>query len=101
MIRRPPKSTLFPYPTLFRSLRTRRHRGRRRFRDRARGGREGVGCRRQEPKSTPLNFSDVSECRMPSFFFNDTATTEIYTLSLPDALPISSDPTSPRPTSLS
>src|ERR1041385_9296591 len=24
------------------------------------------------------------------FFFNDTATTEIYTLSLPDALPISS-----------
>src|SRR3990167_8333823 len=27
---------------------------------------------------------------MPSFFFNDTATTEIYTLSLHDALPISS-----------
>src|SRR5688572_32120642 len=26
----------------------------------------------------------------PSFFFNDTATTEIYTLSLHDALPISS-----------
>src|SRR2546429_6695680 len=26
------------------------------------------------------------------FFFNDTATTEIYTLSLHDALPISSDP---------
>src|SRR5260370_42648036 len=25
----------------------------------------------------------------PSFFFNDTATTEIYTLSLHDALPIS------------
>src|SRR3990172_6920087 len=25
---------------------------------------------------------------MPSFFFNDTATTEIYTLSLHDALPI-------------
>ena len=25
------------------------------------------------------------------FFFNDTATTEIYTLSLHDALPISSD----------
>src|SRR5690348_17880735 len=30
------------------------------------------------------------------FFFNDTATTEIYTLSLHDALPISS-PASPRP----
>src|SRR2546427_11737195 len=26
---------------------------------------------------------------LPSFFFNDTATTEIYTLSLHDALPIS------------
>src|SRR2546430_12952607 len=30
------------------------------------------------------------------FFFNDTATTEIYTLSLHDALPISSKP--PKPT---
>src|SRR5690242_21933203 len=32
----------------------------------------------------------TSSCRMPSsyFFFNDTATTEIYTLSLHDALPI-------------
>src|SRR2546427_3386676 len=33
-----------------------------------------------------------SRCRLPSvflfFFFNDTATTEIYTLSLHDALPI-------------
>src|SRR5947209_17270378 len=27
MIRRPPRSTLFPYTTLFRSLRSRRHRG--------------------------------------------------------------------------
>src|ERR1043165_10238510 len=32
------------------------------------------------------------------FFFNDTATTEIYTLSLHDALPISySNTTSPKP----
>src|SRR5437016_8092112 len=31
--------------------------------------------------------SPPSAC--PSFFFNDTATTEIYTLSLHDALPIS------------
>src|SRR5471030_3426471 len=35
----------------------------------------------------------LSSCRLPSFcsfffFFNDTATTEIYTLSLHDALPI-------------
>ena len=29
--------------------------------------------------------------RQPIFFFNDTATTEIYTLSLHDALPISFD----------
>src|SRR3954462_10030236 len=31
-------------------------------------------------------------CATASFFFNDTATTEIYTLSLHDALPISSCP---------
>src|SRR2546426_6774933 len=31
--------------------------------------------------------------RLSFFFFNDTATTEIYTLSLHDALPISSRPT--------
>src|SRR2546427_12866820 len=30
------------------------------------------------------------------FFFNDTATTEIYTLSLHDALPISSERKDPR-----
>src|SRR3712207_9583358 len=30
------------------------------------------------------------------FFFNDTATTEIYTLSLHDALPISARPVRPR-----
>ena len=31
----------------------------------------------------------VDALRVLSFFFNDTATTEIYTLSLHDALPIS------------
>src|SRR2546425_8700867 len=31
-------------------------------------------------------------CHLPVFFFNDTATTEIYTLSLHDALPISMVP---------
>src|SRR2546430_17214160 len=31
------------------------------------------------------------------FFFNDTATTEIYTLSLHDALPISQGPPAPHP----
>ena len=45
-------------------------------------------------KSTRLNSSHSGQSRMPSSawknFFNDTATTEIYTLSLHDALPISS-----------
>src|SRR5438034_4811911 len=36
---------------------------------------------------------------MSFFFFNDTATTEIYTLSLHDALPISSSPGRRRPAS--
>src|SRR2546427_8797778 len=31
----------------------------------------------------------IGTCRVFFFFFNDTATTEIYTLSLHDALPIS------------
>src|SRR3712207_8969328 len=31
------------------------------------------------------------ECNSEFFFFNDTATTEIYTLSLHDALPISAE----------
>src|SRR3712207_8581560 len=34
---------------------------------------------------------------LPFFFFNDTATTEIYTLSLHDALPISPAPCRPAP----
>src|SRR2546422_11420815 len=33
------------------------------------------------------------------FFFNDTATTEIYTLSLHDALPISDEPPTSSPSS--
>src|SRR5690242_21750439 len=33
----------------------------------------------------------------PSFFFNDPSTTEIYTLSLHDALPTSSRPSGTRP----
>src|SRR5215475_11617315 len=135
MIRRPPRSTLFPYTTLFRSRR--RH-------DAApgdRGPRRRVVARRDR-KSTRLNSSHVKSsyavfclkkkkkrrgiaaslshhrfsppksraafaagdtawvcrafplharlgtARVLFFFFNDTATTEIYTLSLHDALPI-------------
>src|SRR5271166_6595283 len=38
--------------------------------------------------STPFPFAYISDVHL-FFFFNDTATTEIYTLSLHDALPIS------------
>src|ERR1044072_8914917 len=88
MIRRPTRSTLFPYTTLFRS---------------------GVSCSRRrccrrclvselnsdparipatERKGTRMNSSHTCQFPHPSFFFNDTATNEIYTLSLHDALPI-------------
>src|SRR3954449_2224551 len=39
------------------------------------------------PFATP-SFPLSPSCRLLFFFFNDTATTEIYTLSLHDALPI-------------
>src|ERR1044071_6572731 len=95
MIRRPPRSTLFPYTTLFRS-RTR-----------------AASCpiasnpaltanwkrSRSEEHTTELQSRvDISYAvfcvkkrhnRRVFFFFNDTATTEIYPLSLHDALPIS------------
>src|SRR3990172_3789154 len=87
MIRRPPRSTLFPYTTLFRSS----------------GGMERMSLKRAciaprrnsgslawlevDRKSTRLN-SSHGYISYAVFFFNDTATTEIYTLSLHDALPI-------------
>src|ERR1044072_8748570 len=88
MIRRPPRSTLFPYTTLFRSMNwprmvccTRRT---------SPVPPQAVHCGGGAPdrKSTRLNSSHNDISRLPSFFFNDTATTEIYTLSLHDALPI-------------
>src|SRR6266480_455383 len=101
MIRRPPRSTLFPYTTLFRS----RH-GRRR--NRCLGHqvpRHHVA--RSEEHTSELQSHVNLVCRLLLekkkktrkiiklifFFFNDTATTEIYTLSLHDALPISPWPT--------
>src|ERR1044071_6185299 len=89
MIRRPPRSTLFPYTTLFRSL----------------GGaltsavilgmivtmftepRERAKAIRSEEHTSELQSRVENYCSV--FFFNDTATTEIYTLPLHDALPIS------------
>src|SRR3712207_3411604 len=132
MIRRPPRSTLFPYTTLFRS-----DRGALRDGDPRRDPNRPVEVVALDRKSTRLNSSHAnisyavfclkkqvqsgracsegrrtrgrtgppsfhvrarsraarpaSDGGIPSricFFFNDTATTEIYTLSLHDALPI-------------
>src|SRR6478736_3283648 len=133
MLRRPPRPTLFPYTTLFRSRRTS---GPAAWPARPGAAGAGPGPDRDR-KSTRLNSShsqisyavfclkkknltglrgkDVllilvesygrvavedssfapgvnqvldSVTRQLVFFFNDTATTEIYTLSLHDALPI-------------
>src|SRR3990172_5482362 len=89
MIRRPPRSTLFPYTTLFRS------RAERKLSSDRKGGRDTEGHNgkprypRRDRKSTRLN-SSHGYISYAVFFFNDTATTEIYPLSLHDALPISS-----------
>src|SRR6266571_1725405 len=136
MIRRPPRSTLFPYTTLFRSVSL--HRGTRRERDD--GRRRACERVRSEEHTSELQSHVNLVCRLllekkkneifqalkvvkfslsngraaservgtsisvifvleygnlqlsvytsNFFFFNDTATTEIYTLSLHDALPI-------------
>src|SRR2546430_454438 len=138
MIRRPPRSTLFPYTTLFRSHFAFSRRGPRRrpFRSaqadrpvllRLRGflGRFVIShavripLTRSEEHTSELQSQSNLVCRLllekkkrimtsyancslrtvmsvytstlsaHFFFFNDTATTEIYTLSLHDALPIS------------
>src|SRR5258708_5235252 len=122
MIRRPPRSTLFPYTTLFRSLlavgsdynlllisrfKEEIHAGLKTGTIRAMAGSGSVVtaaglvfATEPEPaiarivpvlrdrKSTRLN-SSHQIISYAVFFFNDPATTEIYTLSLHDALPIS------------
>src|SRR5437667_5502395 len=67
MIRRPPRSTLFPYTTLFRSLGLPHGYGNRenpgatgaRDRSRSRSGLPGMGAHRDR-KSTRLNFSHIT-----------------------------------------
>src|SRR5215203_5292947 len=133
MIRRPPRSTLFPYTTLFRSLPPSRRRSSPPARPRSSArskrseehtselqSRQYLVCRLLlEKKKTALDTHESAKDRgdcaegyrrsaghcatrghhpggVPAphrrhcsvFFFNDTATTEIYTLSLHDALPI-------------
>src|ERR1043166_8889659 len=92
MIRRPPRSTLFPYTTLFRSLL-----------DRIPVDVVGAGGHQLVAEPVEVLAEHRSEEHTSElqsrfgisygvFFFNDTATTEIYTLSLHDALPISARP---------
>src|ERR1043165_7951041 len=89
MIRRPPGSTLFPYTTLFRS------RFGTDFDFLSRGARRSIptGDRhyswrsRSEEHTSELQSRGLSSYAV--FFFNDPASTWIYTLSLHDALPIS------------
>src|SRR6266576_2513823 len=111
MIRRPPRSTLFPYTTLFRSRRCPTP-----PRDRPSPApapsrseehtselqsRRDLVCRLllEKKRSITKSRSTIQSCsrklgkwlaftRRLIFCFNDTATTEIYTLSLHDALPI-------------
>src|SRR3989338_8291692 len=87
MIRRPPRSTLFPYTTLFRSVLLEGGAQLRRARlvQCLQIGEEAAA--KEDRKSTRLN-SSHSSTSYAVFFFNDTATTEIYSLSLHDALPI-------------
>src|SRR4026208_1285172 len=94
MIRRPPRSTLFPYTTLFRSVgRATGHVGERGAEVEAgQGGgsvEEGVGRGAATGVVGRVMLGDGERRVVVGFvFFNDTATTEIYTLSLHDALPI-------------
>src|SRR3990172_6827568 len=99
MIRRPPRSTLFPYPPLFRSRRpppSRALPGFRHEHGEANKGRPVDADR----KSTRLNSKHNYISFFLFFFFNDTPTTEIYTLPLPAALPISPPSTVPGPSRL-
>src|ERR1043165_9397450 len=89
MIRRPPRSTLFPYTTLFRSLvvDAGRHIAEVRRRHVLPAHRLEIEDERSEEHTSELQSRGLISYAF--FFFNDTATTEIYTLSLHDALPIS------------
>src|SRR3990167_6979875 len=87
MMRRPPRSTLFPYTTLFRSSENSRLFCVVLWLEGAEGGVLASVGLIGDRKSTRLN-SSHSQISYSVFFFNDAATTEIYTLSLHDALPI-------------
>src|SRR5262247_169891 len=93
LIRRPPRSTLFPYTTLFRSQ---YHQLYRLSRNCSKYRQQLYQYHRSEERFS-RNAETELVCRLllekkrrrRAVFFTDTATTEIYTLSLHDALPIS------------
>src|SRR3990172_8359666 len=87
MMRRPPRSTLFPYTTLFRSSPRSRASSARRATPSCTAARNTLWTSCPDRKSTRLN-SSHGYISYSLFFFNDAATPEIYTLSLHDALPI-------------
>src|SRR3990172_5498105 len=87
MIRRPPRSTLFPYTTLFRSACASTQSPSTRLPGTMEPFCTLYAASHRDRKSTRLN-SSHGYISYAVFFFNDTATTEIYTLSLHDALPI-------------
>src|SRR5437660_4904401 len=69
MIRRPPRSTLFPYTTLFRSRSQRERRDRRRLANPLRGHRSVVRlcrrvCRRSEEHTSELQSRGHLVCRL-------------------------------------
>src|SRR3990172_5568429 len=86
-IRRPPRSTLFPYTTLFRSSRSSRPSQLLPYDAYTAASSPVNQPDNGDRKSTRLNSNHVY-ISYAVFFFKDTATTEIYTLSLHDALPI-------------
>src|ERR1044072_6991432 len=88
MIRRPPRSTLFPSTTLFRSTMVTPAPTTRPLTAAMIGLDVVAPTFGTDRKSKRLNSRHTDKYPMPPFFFNDTATTEIYTLSLHDALPI-------------
>src|SRR5574337_442554 len=90
MIRRPPRSTLFPYTTLFRSgdiFCCRNMLPPMKIAKRLKGRSEEHTSELQSPLNLVCRLL-LEKKKKIIFFFNDTATTEIYTLSLHDALPI-------------
>src|SRR5215203_4808293 len=123
MIRRPPRSTLFPYTTLFRSrtipiisavqhtptaasdvicprseehtseLQSRQYLVCRLLLEKKKnrvklGARDRVKDMRDRFRTRTTSVVSFAVALLTFFVFNDTATTEIYTLSLHDALPI-------------